>query len=177
MVLLGRAPVLAQELPRGIGIFQRQGEPEAELRNEIALILAGTRDTEEDETYFTLGAEYERRFTARFGLVAELEYLFAAERWIVAAPVVFRPARGLKLFAGPGFERADDEEDDEREGGEHENGNGGATHFLFRIGAGYGVEFAEHYSVGPTFSVDVIRERGTWVHALVFGVTVGVGFC
>jgi hypothetical protein len=50
------------------------------------------------------------------------------------------------------------------------------TRFLFRVGAAYAFEFAERYSIGPTFSLDFIREHDEWNHALVFGVSVGIGF-
>ena len=134
-------------------------EHEEEHHNEVAAVIAGTWDAAEDETFLTLGLEYERRITSRFGIAAGVEYLFDADRWIVTAPVTFRPAHGLKIAAGPGFERAHDE-----------------TLFLFRFGAGYALEFAEQYSIGPTFSLDFIREHDEWTHTLVFGVSVGIGF-
>jgi hypothetical protein len=73
---LSAPPVQAQE-PGG------ETGPE-EHRNEIAAIVAGTRDLGEDKTFLTLGVEYERRIGSRFGVVAEVEYLFDADRWIVA---------------------------------------------------------------------------------------------
>jgi hypothetical protein len=155
-----------------------QEEAESERLNELALVIAGSSDLEEDETFFTLGVEYERRITARVGIIAEVEYLFDADRWIAAVPVVFRPARGVKLFAGPGFERADDDEGDEEVGEEPIDGRaeGSATSFLFRIGGGYTFELEGRYSISPTLSLDFVREEGTWARALVFGVSVGIGF-
>ena len=38
------------------------------LRNELALVVAGTWESAADETSFTIGAEYERRFTPGFGV-------------------------------------------------------------------------------------------------------------
>jgi hypothetical protein len=166
VLLFGAWPGLAQEV-------RPEADAGAERRNEIALVLAGTRDTEEDATFFTLGVEYERRLAARWAIVGEVEYLFDADRWVVAAPIAFRPARGLKLFAGPGLERADEEgEGDE----EDEEETRRATHGLVRLGAGYTLEFAERYSIGPAVSVDFVREDGRWVTAVVFGVTVGMAF-
>jgi hypothetical protein len=159
-VLLAMPLVCAQD--RRPEVKPAEGE-ETEPRNELALVVAGTRDTEENETFATLGLEYERRISEQASVVAEVEYLFDADRWIVVAPVVFRPARGVKLFAGPGFEHVDEAGD-------------GATRFLFRIGGGYTFELAERYAIGPTLSLDLVREEGRWVRAAVVGVSVGFGF-
>jgi hypothetical protein len=48
-------------------------EPQAEPRYEITAIVAGTSDNEEDVTFATIGAEYERRIAARFNPAAEVE--------------------------------------------------------------------------------------------------------
>jgi hypothetical protein len=118
--------LLSIALRAGPGLGQEPGVPGApgepreeealEFRNEVAAIVAATWEDEEDETFFTLGMEYERRLTPRIGIVGEVEYLFDADRWIVVAPLAFRPVRGLKIFAGPAFERgeAEDEEGEER---------------------------------------------------------------
>jgi hypothetical protein len=98
------------------------------------------------------------------------------KRWIVVAPIVYRPARGWKLFAGPGFERAEEEEEmhrEPREGEPDDDDDHAETHFLFRVGVGYAVEFAERYSVGPSISFDFVRESGRWAKAVVVGLTIG----
>jgi hypothetical protein len=173
-VLLSAGSAQAQE-PAGAGKpAQPREEPEGEFPNEIAAIVAGTWEHQEDETFFTLGLEYERRLTPRVGIVGELEFLFDADRWIVAAPVVFRPARGVKLFAGPGFERA--EAVAEEGEGEPLEESGRETRFLLRFGAGYAVEFRERYSVTPMLSIDFVRERSEWGRAVVFGATFGIAF-
>jgi hypothetical protein len=149
---------------------------EGERRNEIAAVVAGTWDDKQDETFPTVGLEYGRRIKPPLDLGAEVEYVFDAERWIVAVPLTFWPAAGMKLFAGPGFERA---EEAEREGPEEavDRSEGSRdTQFLLRLGVGYAVELAERYSIGPTLSVDLVREHGSWTRAVVFGLTVGVGF-
>ena len=88
---------------------------EARRPNEVAAVVAGTWESEGRGTFPTLGVEYERRITSRVGLIAEVEYLFDAESWVVAAPLVFQPARGVKLFGGPGFEHAQSEQDESLE--------------------------------------------------------------
>lgn len=127
-------------------------------RNEIAAIVAGTREAG-DESFVTLGTEYARRLTQRVGIAGDVQYLFDADRWVVAAPVVVYVGRGAKLFSGPGFETDD-----------------GQTHALLRVGAAYAFEFSERYSIGPTIALDVIHEPEHWQRAMVFGMTIGAGF-
>jgi hypothetical protein len=157
---------------------QESGPPaeseSAEPRNEVAAIIAGTWEHEGGDTFFTLGGEYERRLAPRFGVTGEVEYLFDADQWVVAGLAVFHPGYGVKLFAGPGFERAD------AEASESEPSPEGTperpTHFLFRVGAGYALEFAHRYSIGPSVSYDVVHENDTRERGVVFGVNVGVAF-
>jgi hypothetical protein len=154
-----------------------QGQkPPGESRNEIAVVVAGTHEHEEAATFFTLGVEYERRVAARLGIAGELEYLFVARQWIVAAPVVWHPTRGLKLFGGPGFENAVAEEDDSDNGRTFEVHGERETRFLVRVGAGYSIEFSQRYSIVPMTSLDLVRESGRWTRSTVFGATLGMGF-
>jgi hypothetical protein len=159
-VMLAQSALQGQEQPREPAAQAETSE--SELRNEAAVILAGTWEIDGD-TFFTFGSEYERRLTPRIGVIGEVEYLFDADTWIVAAPVAFHPGHGVKIFGGPGFERADEE-------GET------ATHLLLRLGAGYTREFAERYSLGPAVSFDFIRESGEWEHAVVVAITFGMAF-
>jgi hypothetical protein len=158
---------------------RQEVEPEAEHRNEVAAVFAGTWDSEEERTFFTLGVEYERRIGAGVGLGAEVEHLFEAGRWIVAAPLSIHFPRGFKIYTGPGVERSEEEEEggDEAEGAEAGGSDEGAeSHLLWRTGIGQTFEIAERWSVTPTLALDVIRESGAWVHGIVFGLSVGVGF-
>jgi len=166
-------PVEGQESRATAGAGHEQ-ESEAEPRNEVAAIIAGTYEHEGGDTFFTLGGEYERRLAPRFGVTGEVEYLFDADQWVVAGLAVFHPGYGVKLFAGPGFERADVEtSESEALGGEAPER---ATHFLFRVGAGYALEFAHRYSIGPSVSFDVVHENDTRERGVVFGINVGVAF-
>jgi len=127
------------------------GEPER--RNEIALLLGGTY--QEEENYFTIGLEYQRTFSDRLDVAVAVEHLSGKDSWVYVFLAKFRVYKGIKLLAGPGFER------------EH-----GENDFLFRIGGGYGFEFGERYSFVPSLELDFIG-RDT---ALVYGATLGVGF-
>lgn len=154
-------------------------EEGAEPRNEIALVVAGTREREEEATSFTIGAEYERRLSRRFGIVGELEYVRGPGSWVFAMPVVFRPVGGgFKLFAGPGLERRTvHEAHEEHEGASQSGETEHEALFLWRVGTGYTWEFDERYAVGPSFYLDFVREApGEWGRAFVFGVSVGIAF-
>ena len=166
-------PARGQELRAAAATEHKEGE-EVEHRNEVALVIAGTAE-HEGGTFFTLGGEYQRRLNEHWAIGGEVEHLFDANRLVVAAPVTFHVGRGLKFFAGPGFERADAEpEEGEAEAGaapsEREN------HFLVRVGAGYAFEFAERYAISPAVIMDFIHENGNRVRGFVFGVSFGVGF-
>ena len=91
-----------------------EAEPEEhEHANELAVFLGATR--ENDETFFTIGGEYERRLSVRFGLSLVVEHVSDIDAWVALAPFSFRPAKGLglKIYAGRGFESK------LPEGGEH----------------------------------------------------------
>jgi hypothetical protein len=73
--LLGLAtPIAAQQAPAAPADSHAE-EAAGERRNELALVLAGTRERPEGETSFTVGPEYARRVSSRFALVGELEVL------------------------------------------------------------------------------------------------------
>ena len=129
-----------------------QEAEEEEHQNEVALIIAGTY--EDEATVFTIGIEYERRFHQYLGFGGAIEYLVDG-RWLFVFPVAVHPIGGLKLLAGPGFERED-----------------GENSFIFRVGADYSFEFADRFSLTPGLDVDFIGRDG----ALVFGVDFGVSF-
>jgi hypothetical protein len=147
----------------------------------VALVVAGTRERAEDETSPTIGAEYERRLTRRLGIVIELEHVNGPDAWVFAAPFVFRPVAGWKLFAGPGLERRL-RKDEGAEGGDGEHEAAGPDSgreglFLWRLGTGYAWEISNRYVVGPSFYLDAIRERpGDWTRAFVFAFSAGIVF-
>jgi hypothetical protein len=182
VLLLNRSTAARAQEPSGRPAAPQATEAAEEAEehaNELAVVVAGTWERSEDETFLTLGVEYGRRLSARVALGGEIESLVNGHRWIVVTPVVFRPAAAWNVFAGPGFERADKENDEEHgevatmaEAAEPDR----ETRFLFRVGTGYAVEFAGRYVMTPSLSFDVVREGGGWSQALVFGVSFGVGF-
>jgi hypothetical protein len=172
LLALSSTPARGQE-PRAAAAAEHKEGGEVEHRNEAALIFAGTAE-HEGGTFFTLGGEYERRLNEHWAIGGEVEHLFDADRWVVAAPVTYHIGRGFKVFAGSGFERAEAEPE---EGAPAEAATPGReTHFLVRIGGGYGFEFAERYSISPALIMDFIHENGNRVRGFVFGVSFGVAF-
>jgi hypothetical protein len=160
---------------------ESEEEGEVEHRNELALILAGTYESSEEENYFTIGAEYEYLFHPRVGISGTIEYISGPDAWILVFPVVFHPKGGLKILAGPGVElkprRGSDENgesnDDETEGDED---SGTDKLFLFRLGVAYSFEFGERYSITPALEFDFVNEEDEVAKALVYGVTFGISF-
>jgi hypothetical protein len=116
------------------------------------------------------------------GISAAAEHISNIDAWLIAATFVYKPV--ASLATGPGVELLP-----RRPGGHGEHpatGHSLTTDeestertdslFLWRFGVGYGFEFGERFSVTPGISLDLVREHGHWVEALVFGATLGVGF-
>jgi hypothetical protein len=171
-------PVAAQ----GHEVAQESHETHHEHHNEIAVVLGGTYESEEEKTFFTWGLEYERLFSRRFGISAVGEHITDVDAVVVAAPFVYRPVPALKLMTGPGLELKP-----RRSGGEHGHeershageaeaeATGDETLFLWRFGVGYGFHVGG-VVVTPAVDLDLVREHGRWVEAVVFDVSIGFGF-
>lgn len=147
-------------------------------RNELALVLASTYEAEEGENLFTIGGEYERRYTPRLGISATFEHLSRVGAWVFVFPATFRVWRGLKVLAGPGFEylsRRPDEQDQESHG-EPMTESGADNLFLFRFGAHYGFELGERYAIVPGIEVDLVDESEGVAKAVVYGVNFAIAF-
>jgi hypothetical protein len=152
--------------------------------NEIAVVLGGTYESEEKETFFTWGLEYERMLNRRVGVSLVGERITKVDAFVFVAPFVYRPLPALKLVAGPGWELKP-----RRPGGGH--GDEGAAHgheseseteqqgdenlFLWRFGVGYSFHLGKAV-VTPAVNLDLVREHGRWVEAVVFDVSIGFGF-
>jgi hypothetical protein len=169
----------AQQAPTPAPVDVRsEGEGEPERSNEVALVLAATRERDEEgETSFTIGGEYGRRLSHRFSVVGELEYVSGPDSWVFAAPLVFQAVGGLKLFGGPGFERRLVESEHAEEEAEAPATDGARENlFLWRVGTSYAWEFARRYVVSPTVYVDFVKAQSEWTRAFVLGATFGVAF-
>ena len=127
----------------------------------MAVVFSGTWESESDESFFTLGAEYEYRFVPKVGVSAAVEWVYESDRreFVFVVPVVYHVAGGLRLLAGPGLERADE------------------TSFLFRVGVNYAFEFGGRYAVIPALEFDFITNGDDpTTEAIIYGVNFGVSF-
>jgi len=166
--------------PHEPAAHEAHGE-ELHHHNALGIVIGGTYESEEKDTFLTLGAEYERLFNRRFGVVLGVEYISEVDAWVLVTPFVYRHGSGLRLLTGPGLELKT-----RRRGGEHgREPSGGLENrlppreenlFLWRFGVGYNFEVGERYSIAPAVDFDYVREDGHWVEAIVFAVTVGFDF-
>ena len=145
-------------------------------RNELALVLASTYEAEKGKNFFTIGGEYERRLTSRFGISATVEHLSDVDAWVFVFPVTIRLVRGLKFMIGPGFEHLsrraslEGHEDPHESSPESSPAEEGADKlFLFRFGVHYGFEFGGRYSITPGVDLDLINEEHGLAKAIVYG--------
>ena len=157
-------------------------EPEEgkEGRNEAGLFVGGT--VENGEYNFTLGAEYERRLSARWGVMGIAEHVDYYDAWVFLAPVTFRPwpERGLKLYFGPGVETKEAEEEPVEPGAaEGETApvadEGRKTLFVLRTGMSWTFD-TQGILLTPQLEVDLGREEEYWEPAVVFGVSAAFEF-
>jgi len=146
---------------------------EHEPANELAVFLGGT--SENDDTHFTIGAEYTRDLSDRFALGVVGEHVDGVDAWVFIAALYFQPVKGLglRLYGGPGFTAKVPEPEPGSEGEPQEGGR--EAFFLVRGGVGWVAEVGR-VSFMPQLEIDFTREGGEWQTALVFGVSVGFGF-
>ena len=148
----------------------------AHYKNGLALFLGGTMESAENQTFGTIGLEYERLLADRWALQLVGEYVNDFDAWVVTAPVGFRLAGTLWAMAGPGIESEarrtglePEPHDDGHSTDPHEEGGG--PFFLWRFGLVYAIHLGEsgRFALTPSLSLDLVREHGEWVEAWVFG--------
>ncbi|MGQ9917856.1 MAG: hypothetical protein ACUVS7_10605 [Bryobacteraceae bacterium] len=157
LLLLAGTPVLAQH---------EAHETEEFHRHHVAVLAGGSHNTEKDGA--TVGADYEYRFHRRLGALASFEYVGGDFREdVFAFTAAWHPWKGLRLIAGPGFDRelkrhkgAPHAEPAEA----HKNVRG-----LFRTGAGYEFHAGEHFTIGPEIAVDILKGEKVFVYGINFG--------
>jgi hypothetical protein len=137
-------------------------------KNHAATFLGATTHLDHDDTGFTMGVEYARRWGLwSAGFLVEMASSRLERDIILGVPVSLYPWRGLILFVAPALEIAST---DVEHGGETELET--ELEPLFRFGTAYWFELNETIAVAPTFMADVVN--GHW--SLVYGVSFGVGF-
>ena len=150
-------------------------EAGVESRNEGGVFTGGT--VENGEYNLTFGAEYERRLSARWGMMAITEHVDYYDAWVFLAPVTFRPwpERGLKLYFGPGVETKEAEDEPELEAAADTDDDGRQTNLILRTGVSWTFD-ADGLLLTPQLEVDLGRESEAWEPAIVFGVSAGFEF-
>lgn len=117
--------------------------------------------TDADTTEFTIGAEYELKFSKRFGVGGVVEHIPQAHHGdgvtVAVAALHFHPAGGLRLTAGIGEEWV--------------HGAHPTSHGLFRLGAAYDFEVGG-FGLAPTINVDFVNDE----EVIVFGVALSKHF-
>jgi hypothetical protein len=147
--------------------------------------VGATYESEEEETYFTWGVEYERVFTPRFGMAFGVENITDIDAWVGNLCFVYRHDSGLRLLAGPGIEfktrrpelELPEHIESELPGNITERLPGRQENlFLWRFGVAYNAPLAGRWVAVPAFDLDFVREDGHWVWAVVFAVSIGFDF-
>jgi hypothetical protein len=149
-VMLASTAVNAQS-----GHGDEQGSEEHSFHsNFIGVFLGATRKSRRTEA-FTLGLEYNRRFTEHFGMGVLAEKVFADDEFNVYALGFAYYAGPWKVYAAPGLEKSS------------HHGN----EFLLRVGVEYAFK-AGPLEISPQIDLDFVGGE----QVLVFGVTIGKGF-
>ncbi len=135
-------------------------------RHHFAVLAGGSHNTKKDGG--TIGADYEYRFHHRLGALASFEYVagdFREDVYVFTA--AWHPWKGLRLIAGPGFDRElkRKEETEHLAEPEHHSKYRG----LFRTGASWEFHLKEHFTIGPEIAVDVLKGEKVFVYGINFG--------
>ena len=138
-------------------------------KNHFGGFLGGSWHLDSNNGGPTLGLEYTRQFSRRWGATAYVEMVSSSlERdFIVAIGAVFYPTKHIGLIVAPGFEQA--------EKGVEEHGaveTETELELLIRLGAGYGFHLTPDAALGPAVFIDWTSSRAT----LVVGLSMVVGF-
>ena len=148
-------------------------EEEQFHRNEAALVLGGTYESEEESNFFTIGIEYGFRVNPRISVGGTVEHLSALDAWLVIIPVTFHIYEELAAFGGPGWEL---EPRRSGEGESHAAGTGDEILFLGRVGLQYGFELGSRYTVFPSVAFDFVNRGEGVSSAFVYVVKLAISF-
>ena len=164
VLLMPLASLSAQENGESAGAEEHEYH-----KNHSSSFLGATTHLDPNDTGFTIGVEYARRFSRLVAVAVTVEMASSTlERDVILGlPVLVYPWRGLGLTVGPAAELATREEehgDEVKEVTEVE--------FLLRFGVGYWFALNETVAVSPAIFADVAN--GRW--SLVYGVLFGVGW-
>jgi hypothetical protein len=119
-------------------------------RHHIGLLLGNTREESEDN--FTIGLDYEYRFSQYLGIGLLSEYVGEDFRdWVGMVPLFIHPYKGFRFVAAPGI--LSKEEEDK---------------FIWRLGVGYRFPIG-NWTIAPEFNVDFSEGERDYVYGVSFG--------
>lgn len=134
-------------------------------KNHIAIFNGATTVFEHDITNYTVGIEYEHRFTKKIGLGFLAEYITEkADEFVIGIPFFIYPLKGIKLMAVPLLVYGEEPQEDQAHESEKE------ARYLNRIGVGYEFHF-HNFSIDPILNFDFGKTE-----ALGYGIAIGYGF-
>jgi hypothetical protein len=161
---------------------EEHGEEHEFHKHHFAVILSSTESPEEhgeehngdghgdthsegssggkDDPDFTIGFDYERRFTKLFGFGGMIDWVAEGRREFLTGPIaLLHPFKGSKLWVAPLAERIRETHD---------------WDLVWRIGAGWDFPVGKSgkYSIAPNINYDITEEHELWV----LGVAFGMGF-
>jgi hypothetical protein len=119
-------------------------------RHHVGLLLGNTHEEGEDE--FTIGLDYEYRFSQYFGIGLLGEYVGEDAREGVGMGLLFiHPYKGFRFLAGAGVKPKAEE-----------------TKFIWRLGIGYRFPIG-NWTIAPEFNLDFTEGRTVEVYGVSFG--------
>ena len=131
-------------------------------KHHIALFNGATTNFSHKSTAYTVGLDYEFRFSRLVGCGISGEYIASESGEILAGIGVFlHPYKGTKLIAGPFLILAEEAHSEDHESKKEAS-------ISFRIGVGYDFHF-KMLSVGPIVNFDVGNTE-----AINYGLAIGI---
>lgn len=145
-------------------------------KNHLAIFNGATTNFDHSATDYTIGLDYEYRFSNLIGAGFGAEYILTDDgELVLGIPVFIHPAKGFKLIVAPiGVNAVSHDNHEDDTGGTHKAGSTSSSekewHFGVRIGAAYDIHVGK-LSLSPTVAYDITNTQ-----ALVYGLAIGIGF-
>ena len=138
-------------------------------KHHVAIFNGATSNLTHNNTAYTVGFDYEYRFSKLVGATVIGEYISTSSSEIIAgAGLLFHPYKAFK-FVGAPLAIFAEEHNEGHQPAHHEDGKKEAS-FAFRFSAGYDF-YAGNISIGPVVNYDLGK-----TDAISYGVAVGIGF-
>ena len=153
---------------------EAHGEASHDFHRHHAAFIVGVTEGEDSKSGFSLGVDYEYRFSELFGLGGVVEYTGGDfDHVLLLVPVFIHPYKGWLLNVAAGAEIHEEHEEHGVHVEHEEDGDNERTaDWVARVGAAYQFHFGERYTIAPEVNVD-FTEHET---AFAYGVAFGVGF-